>query len=231
VKILLVDDDLDLVDLMAYALRRAGLDVITAYEAPAALKALETKRPDLAVLDVNLGAANGFDLLKDIRRRSEIPIIMLTVLNHEDDKLRGLDLGAEDYITKPFSHRELIARIRAQLRRHALEWSPPQPTETEIQVGRLTLNVAGHSVANNGERINLTVTEFRLLHYLMLNAGTVVPTRAVLKQVWGYDDPGGTDVVRATVHRVRRKLEDDPNSPQLLHTVPGVGIMLKPEPR
>jgi len=230
-KILLVDDDLDLVDLLAYALRRAGLDVIPAYDAPAALKLLESKRPDLAVLDVHLGSWNGFDLLKEIRRGSEIPIIMLTVLNHEDDKLRGLDLGAEDYITKPFSHRELIARIRAQLRRHALAWSAPKPVETEVQVGHITLNVAGHSVANNGERINLTVTEFRLLHYLMLNAGTVVPTRAILKQVWGYDDPCGTDVVRATVHRVRRKLEDNPNSPQLLHTVPGVGIMLQSEPR
>ena len=229
-KILLVNDDRELVDLLTFVLRRAGLDALSAFDASTALELLETERPDLAVLDVSLGSGSGFDLLRDLRRRSRIPVIMLTARNAEDDKVRGLELGADDYLTKPFSHRELVARIRAQLRRHGQEWSAPRPGETLLQVGPVTLNVAEHAVTKKGGPIDLTVTEFRLLHYLMTNAGAVVPTRAILKQVWGYDDPGGTDVVRVTVHRLRRKLEDDPNRPRLVHTVPGVGVMLKPEP-
>ncbi|HYW90687.1 MAG TPA: response regulator transcription factor, partial [Chloroflexota bacterium] len=133
-----------------------------------------------------------------------------------------------DYLTKPFSHRELIARIRAQLRRSGQEWQPQRRTlATRLQVGSITLDMAEHSVTKAGQPVSLTVTEFRLLHCLMSNAGAVVPTATLLKQVWGYADPGGSDVVRVTVHRLRRKLESDPGRPSLLHTIPGVGVMMK----
>jgi len=230
VKILLAEDDRDLVDLLSFAFRRAGFDALAAYDSPAALKLLNDEKPDLAVLDVNLGSDDGFDLLRDLRRSSDIPVIMLTARVAEDDKLLGLELGADDYLTKPFSHRELIARIRAHLRRHGAGSSPPKRPEGALRVGPIVLKVAEHSASRDGQPLHLTVTEFRLLRYLMSNAGSVVPTHAILKHVWGYDDPSGTDVVRVTVHRLRRKLEEDPDNPRLLHTVPGVGALLNPEP-
>jgi two-component system response regulator VicR len=229
-QILLVDDDRELTDLLAFALNRAGLEPIAAHDAQTAVRLFEEKQPDLAVLDINLGGASGLDVLKTLRRDSQVPIIMLTALDSEEDKVRGLELGADDYLTKPFSHRELIARIRAQLRRSGQEWTPRRAPETRLEVGPIVLDVAEHSVTKERQPISLTVTEFRLLHCLMAHAGSVVPTGTLLKQVWGYQDPGGTDVVRVTVHRLRRKLEDDPARPSFLHTIPGVGVLLKPEP-
>ena len=229
-KVLVVDDDRDLVDVLTFAFRRAGLDALPAHDSPTALKILEREQPDIAVLDVNMGAWNGFDLLKDLRRRSRIPVIMLTARDAENDKVLGLDLGADDYLTKPFSHRELVARIRAHLRRRGEEWTPPTPAENLLEVGPIKINVAEHSATKDGRRLDLTVTEFRLLYFLMVNAATTVPTRAILKQVWGYDDPSGTNVVRVAAHRLRRKLEEDPTNPRLLLTIPGVGFMLKREP-
>jgi two-component system response regulator VicR len=228
-QILLVDDDRELIDLLAFALKRAGLEPLAAHDAESAVRLFDEKQPDLAVLDVNLGGASGLEVLKSLRRRSQVPIIMLTALDSEEDKVRGLELGADDYLTKPFSHRELIARIRAQLRRSGQEWTPRKAPETRLEVGPIVLDLAEHSVAKDRQPISLTVTEFRLLHCLMTHAGAVVPTGTLLKQVWGYQDPGGTDVVRVTVHRLRRKLEDDPSRPTFLHTIPGVGVLLKPE--
>ena len=226
-RILLVDDDRELIDLLAFALKRAGLDPISAHDATSALRQFEERHPDLVVLDINLGASTGLDVLKELRRRSQLPVIMLTALDSEEDKVRGLEAGADDYLTKPFSHRELIARIRAQLRRSGEAWSPRRAPETRFQVGSITLDLAEHSVTKAGQQVSLTVTEFRLLHCLMTNAGSVVPTGAILKQVWGYQDASGSDVVRVTVHRLRRKLEADPTRPHLLHTIPGVGVLLK----
>jgi two-component system response regulator VicR len=228
VAILLVDDDRELIDLLAFALRRAGFDTIAAYDGASAVRLFEEREPDLVVLDIGLGTSSGLDVLKELRQGgSEVPVIMLTAFDSEEDKVRGLEAGADDYLTKPFSHRELIARIRAQLRRSAQEWRARQPSETRLEVGPITLDVGDHSVTRSGQPVGLTVTEFRLLHCLMSNAGRVVPTGELLKQVWGYQDPGGSDVVRVTVHRLRRKLEHDPSRPTLLHTIPGVGVLLK----
>ena len=226
-RILLVDDDRELIDLLAFALNRAGLEPVAAHDAAGALRLFEERHPDLVVLDINLGASSGLEVLKDLRRRSQLPVIMLTALDSEEDKVRGLDAGADDYLTKPFSHRELIARIRAQLRRSGQDWPARRAPETRLEVGSIILDMAEHSVTRAGQPISLTVTEFRLLHCLMTNAGTVVPTSTLLKQVWGYQDAGGSDVVRVTVHRLRRKLEQDPTRPSLLHTIPGVGVLLK----
>lgn len=226
-RILLVDDDRELIELLAFALKRAGLEPLAAHDASGAIRVFEEREPDLVVLDINLGASSGLDVLKDLRRRSQLPVIMLTALDSEEDKVRGLETGADDYLTKPFSHRELIARIRAQLRRSGQEWSGRRAPESRLQVGSITLDMAEHSVTKAGQPVAVTVTEFRLLQCLMSNAGTVVPTGTLLKQVWGYQDVSGSDVVRVTVHRLRRKLEDDPQRPALLHTIPGVGVLLK----
>src|SRR5205085_3382697 len=142
----------------------------------------EERQPDLVVLDINLGAASGLEVLKDLRRRSQLPVIMLTAPDSEEDKVRGLEAGADDYLTKPFSHRELIARIRAQLRRSGQEWPVKRAPETRLEVGTIVLDLAEHSVTKAGLQVSLTVTEFRLLHCLMSNAGRVVPTADLLKQ-------------------------------------------------
>jgi DNA-binding response OmpR family regulator len=226
-RILLVDDDRELIDLLAFALRRAGLEPLAAHDASSALRTFDERQPDLVVLDINLGPSSGLDVLRELRKRAALPVIMLTALDSEEDKVRGLEAGADDYLTKPFSHRELIARIRAQLRRSGQEWQTRRAPETRLEVGSIVLDMAEHSVSKSGAPVALTVTEFRLLHCLMSNAGTVVPTGTLLKQVWGYNDPGGSDVVRVTVHRLRRKLEQDPSRPALLHTIPGVGVLLK----
>jgi DNA-binding response OmpR family regulator len=170
------------------------------------------------------------DLLRELRRTSAVPVILLTSRGGEDDKVAGLDQGADDYVTKPFSHKELIARIRSQFRRRNTAWQPLGGAEGEIEAGGIVLNHAEHAATKDGRPLNLSVTEFRLLHFLMSHAGNVVPSSAVLRQVWGYDDPSGTDVVRVTIFRLRRKLEDDPARPRLLHTVPGVGFLFKREP-
>lgn len=227
-RILLVDDDRELIDLLAFALGRAGLDPLSAHDGASALRLYDERQPDLIVLDINLGASSGLDVLRELRKRSSLlPVIMLTALDSEEDKVRGLDAGADDYLTKPFSHRELIARIRANLRRSGQEFQAKKAPETRLEVGSIVLDLAEHSVTNEGQPVSLTVTEFRLLHCLMSNAGRVVPTSDLLKQVWGYQDPGGSDVVRVTVYRLRRKLENDPTRPHLLHTIPGVGVLLK----
>ena len=231
-RILLVDDDRELIDLLAFALKRAGLEPISAHDVASALRIFQDRQPDLVVLDINLGASNGLELLKQLRHISDRPVIMLTALDSEEDKVRGLELGADDYLTKPFSHRELIARIRAQLRRSGQDTSQTasrRPPETRLSVGSLILDLAVHSVTKSGQQVPVTVTEFRLLHCLMSNAGAVVPTSTLLKQVWGYADGGGSDVVRVTVHRLRRKLEEDPSRPSILQTIPGVGVLLKAE--
>lgn len=229
-RLLIVDDDRDLIDLLTFALQRAGFEVLSAPDPPAATRLIEAEQPDLIVLDINLRGWSGLDLLRDLRRTSAVPVILLSARTTEDDKVNGFELGADDYLTKPFSHRELIARIRAQFRRRDAQWQPPQAAAVEYRAGGIVLNAAEHSVTKDGQPLSLSVTEFRLLQYLMANAGSVVPTGHVLRQVWGYDDPSGSDVVRVTIFRLRRKLEDDPSHPTLLHTISGVGFLLKPGP-
>lgn len=227
-RVLLLDDDRELVDLLAFALRRAGMTPLPAYSPAQVLNLLEEERPDLLVLDVNLGTASGLDVLRDVRRRSQVPVIMLSGLDAEEDKVRGLEMGADDYVSKPFSHRELISRIRAQVRRTGHIGVVEQRASEPVNIEPLQLNPAEFSAFKDGQPLRLTLTEFRLLHYLMMNVGTVVPTPTLLRHVWGYSDPTAADVVRVAVHRLRRKVEDDPQHPQLLHTVPGVGVMFKP---
>ncbi len=225
-KILLVDDDRDLAELLVFALPRAGFEVVATHDATDALRLAGEQAPDIVLLDLDLGTENGFDLLRKLQELAELPVILLTARSSPEDKVLGLELGADDYVTKPFSYPELVARIRALLRR-IKRWVPDRPRV--VRVGPLELNPAEHTVQQFGKDLELTVTEFRLLSYLMTHDGVVIPTRDLMKQVWGLDDHAVTDVVRAAVYRLRRKLGDDPRHARLLHTIPGVGVMLKSE--
>ena len=226
--VLIVDDDLELCAVLELSFKRAGLTTAVAHDVEGALRLYEAEPPDVVVLDLGLGTDDGYEVLRGIRRRASTPVIMLTALDREDDKVRGLELGADDYVTKPFGHRELVARVQAQMRRsgHGLPETSEGPRV--MRVGPLLMDVDRHVATKDGAPLDLTVTEFRLLHALMREPDTVIPTRRLLKQVWGYDDPGSTDVVRVTVHRLRRKLGDDPAEPTLIRTISGVGVMLAP---
>lgn len=228
-KVLVVEDDRDLVELLTFTLGRAGFETLVAHEPDSALTILRENDPDLVLLDINLGGWNGLDLLAEVRRMSRLPVILLTARDREDDKVRGLEAGADDYVTKPFSHRELIARIRARLRTRgpAVETHAPAAA---LQVGPVLLNAAEHAAALDGHELSLTVTEFRLLHYLMSRANTAVPAKDVLRHVWGYSDGSGAETLRMAISRLRRKLGETAEQPRLLHTVTGVGFALRPPP-
>lgn len=224
-KVLVVDDDADILGLLEFLLGRTGVLALPARDPASAMALFESEHPDIAIVDVVLGETSGFDLVARLRARSDMPIMILSGCKTDDDKVHGLEVGADDYLAKPFSHRELVARIGAQLRR--LRTARDRGDERVVMhVGALTLNVAEHTADKEGRSLQLTATEFRLLHCLMDRASTVVPTKSLLREVWGYDDAGARDALRVTLYRLRRKLEDDPRSPQLLRTVPGVGLML-----
>ena len=225
-KVLVLDNDRELVEMLAFALRRSGFEVLSAFDIGSALVQARRK-PNIAIIDLNLGLENGLEFLGTLRARSPLPVIMLSARDAEDDIVRALEIGADDYLTKPFSYRELIARIRAHLRR-AEPASMPGSGEPILQVGPIAVDWARRSVWVSGQPVELTVTEFRLMHCLAVNAGRVVPTAAILQQIWGYDDRNAGDVVRVTVHRLRRKLGDDASDPRLIHTVARVGFMLDP---
>ena len=223
--ILLVDDEQALTDLLSGIVREAGFVPLTAAEPKAAIELLE-KRPLLAVIDLNLRPHDGFALLAELRRRSrELPIIVLTARNTEDDKVRALEMGADDYVVKPFGHREILARIRAHARR--LQSERQEEPDAALEVGPLRLDPADQTLHMEGVSTRLTGTEFRLLHYLMSRSDAIVPTGAIAQHVWGFDDQPAREVVRVTVHRLRRKLGEDGTRPRFIRTVPGIGLRLE----
>jgi DNA-binding response OmpR family regulator len=225
-KILVVDDDLDLSALIAFALRQAGYFVVDATDGEQALRRFADETPDLVVLDGNLPKLDGFEVCRRLRAESRVPILMLTVRADEADLVRGLDLGADDYLTKPFSPRTLLARIRALLRRSGLEKSDA------LASGRLTLDVARHEVAvDDAGAVRLTKLEFRLLQLLVAHAGQAIETDRLLHHVWGHRAAADRQLLKQLVHRLRQKIEGDPAEPRFLLTVPGVGYELDPEGR
>ncbi|HKY52412.1 MAG TPA: response regulator transcription factor [Candidatus Limnocylindria bacterium] len=226
-EILLVDDEQALVDLLAFIVQQAGYIPLVATEPTGALELLERQEPIVALIDLNhLHPWDGFELLVDLRRRRpSLPIIVLTARSSEDDKVRALDLGADDYVVKPFGHRELLARIRAHARRAVGDRA--ERTPAVMEVGSFRLDPGERTLYLDGVPTRLTGTEFRLLQYLMSHSDAVVPTAAVAKHVWGFNDAPARDVVRVTVHRLRRKLGDDGERQKFIHTVPGVGLRLR----
>jgi DNA-binding response OmpR family regulator/HPt (histidine-containing phosphotransfer) domain-containing protein len=226
-RVLVVDDDLVQVDVVSFLLRRAGFEPITELDAESAVRQFEQQQPDLVILDVRLGEADGLDLLRQFRKqRPMVPILMLTAATDEEDKVRGLELGADDYLAKPFGHRELTARVRALLRR-GVRPAAEAPLPQRVTVGPLVLDPMAHEVTRSGVRIEVTPTEFRLLQAVMARPNAVVPARTLLKEVWGHQDMTARNVLRVTASRLRAKLETEPAAPQLLHTVPGEGLLLR----
>ena len=220
-KILIADDDRDLLGLIAFTLTQAGYLVVKAGDGPAAIHAFQGESPDLAVLDINMPGASGFQVCETIRARSRIPIMMLTVRGEEEDLVKALDLGADDYLTKPFSPRTLLARIKALLRRAGIESSAP------VSAGRLALDAEEHTVRiDAGEPVRLTKLELRLLQMLLANVGRTVSSDRLLIQVWGHRNSGDRQLLKQLVHRLRHKIETDPANPQLLQTSAGSGYKL-----
>ncbi len=225
-KVLVVDDDLDLLSIISFALRQAGYLVVEAKDGRAALAGFEKERPDLAILDVNLPHVNGLDVLKRIRGDGvTTPILLLTVRSSEADQVQGLDLGADDYLTKPFSPRTLLARVRALLRRAGIEKPAP------FAAGDIVLDADRQAVSvKGGDPVRLTAMEFRLLHLLLANAGRTLTTERITGHVWGYRGMGDKQLLKQLVHRLRRKVEPDASAPAYLVAISGVGYALHPTP-
>jgi len=220
-KALVVDDDTVLAELVAFGLRRDGFEVIQAHDGQAALRRWEEEEPDIIVLDVNMPKIDGFAVCRRIRAQANTPIILLTVRGEEDDIVRGLELGADDYVLKPFSPRQLVARMHAVLRR-----AGRTPTPAVRQVGRLTLDLSRRELrVGKSDPIVLTPLECELLDLLMLNAGHVLTHTAIIDQVWG-PEGADRDMLRQVVHRLRNKIEPDSSEPIYIETVPGLGYGL-----
>jgi DNA-binding response OmpR family regulator len=221
VKILVADDDRDLLAVIAFALTQAGFLVEQASDGGQALKLFETTAPELVLLDVNMPVANGFQVCEAIRARSRVPIMMLTVRGEEEDLVRALELGADDYLTKPFSPRTLVARIKALLRRAGLENAAP------VAAGRVKLDLDEHTVQiGEGGPVRVTKLELRLLQMLLANAGHTVGSDRLLLHVWGHRGAGDRQLLKQLVHRLRQKLEREPAAPEVLQTAPGAGYRL-----
>jgi DNA-binding response OmpR family regulator len=212
-KVLIADDDADLRDLIAFTLTQAGYLVIKAADGNAAVRSFAEESADLVVLDINMPGLSGFQVCEAIRARSRVPVMMLTVRGEEEDLVRALGLGADDYLTKPFSPRTLLARIQALMRRAGME------STNVLEAGRVALDPEEHTVRiAQGEPVRLTKLELRLLQMLLANAGHTVSSDRLLVQVWGHRSGGDRQLLKQLVHRLRQKIEADPAAPVLLRT-------------
>jgi DNA-binding response OmpR family regulator len=224
-KILIVDDDIELRELIGFALRQAGYLVIQAADGPEALHAFDREQPDLVILDINLPGINGLEVCRRIRAEATTPIMMLTVRSSEEDQVQGLDTGADDYLTKPFSPRTLLARVRALLRRAEIDRPAAQAVgDVQLDVEQQTVSIRG------GLPTRLTNLEFRLLQYLVSNAEHTIPAERLTTHVWGYRGVGDRQLLKQLVHRLRQKIEQNPAEPRYLMTVAGIGYVLQPLP-
>lgn len=227
-KVLVVDDDRVLAEILTFTLQRMGLSVIQAFDGRSALQRWQEETPDLIMLDVNLPDISGFDLCQQIRAQTETPIILLTVRDQEDDIVHGLEIGADDYITKPYSPRQLVARVQALLRRTGRIPEKTLPSATR-QIGNLSLDVQRREVVrDSGTPVSLTPLETDLLDYLMLNPGHVLTNDVLIDKIWG-PKGGNRNMLRQLVHRLRHKIEPDPAAPRYIETVAGLGYgFIKP---
>ena len=221
-KILIVDDEKNIVDILRFNLEKEGYSIIEAYDGETGLELAMNENPDLVLLDLMLPKMDGFTVCRKIRESSGVPIIMLTAKEEEVDKVLGLELGADDYITKPFSQRELMARIKANLRRISMNDSTGSSGNV-IKCGDLTIDVDRYEVKRNDTVIELTLREFELVRFLAANKGQIFSRENLLEKVWGYEYYGDVRTVDVTVRRVREKLEPEPGSAKYLLTKRGVG--------
>jgi len=227
--ILVVDTDADLIDLVCYTFRRSGIDVIPAYDGNTALRLWKSKGPELVLLDLEVPRVSGWEVCEQICREGSTPVIVLSALSAEKTIAQALELGADDYITKPFSFNLLLARVRAVLRRVQRVGGAAMSGWQALTAGDLVLDTRSHAVTRGGRPLRLTVTEFKLLHELMLHAGQVLPYQTLVDRVWGYDDGADAGLLRGHVLNLRRKLEDGRGGVTLIHTVYGVGYSFRRE--
>jgi two-component system response regulator RegX3 len=220
--ILLVEDEESIVTPLVEALRREGFDAAVSATASESLEAFERARPDLVLLDVMLPDGSGFEVCRELRARSRVPIIMLTARGEEADRVAGLELGADDYVVKPFSARELVARVRAVLRRAAE--ASERRAEGATEIGELRVDPARRTASFRREELELSRKEFDLLRLLVDNAGSVVTRERLIDEVWDTNWFGSTKTLDVHVSGLRKKLGDDPNEPRYIHTVRGVGF-------
>ena len=231
-KILVVDDEKPISDIIKFNLKKEGYDVYTAYDGEEALQKVEEVNPDLILLDLMLPKIDGLEVAREVRKTHNMPIIMVTAKDAEIDKVLGLEMGADDYVTKPFSNRELVARVKANLRRQSSTMAEAQAAEEEsknndIAIGDLVIHPDAYVVSKRGEKIELTHREFELLYYLAKHIGQVMTREHLLQTVWGYDYFGDVRTVDVTVRRLREKIEDNPSRPIWLVTRRGVGYYLR----
>ncbi|MEN2665880.1 response regulator YycF [Listeria aquatica] len=228
-KVLVVDDEKPIADIVKFNLNKEGFDVYCAYDGDEALELVEEVQPDLILLDIMLPGRDGIEVCREVRKKYDMPIIMVTAKDSEIDKVLGLELGADDYVTKPFSNRELIARVKANLRRHSKISSQAveENENSELEIGSLVIHPDAYVASKRGETIELTHREFELLHYLAKHMGQVMTREHLLQTVWGYDYFGDVRTVDVTVRRLREKIEDNPSHPAWLVTRRGVGYYLR----
>ena len=219
-RILIVEDEVSFSDPLSYVLRKEGYDVAVAETGPAGIAEFDANGADLVLLDLMLPGLSGVDVCRVLRQKSSVPIIMLTAKDSEIDKVVGLEIGADDYVTKPYSSRELLARIKAVLRRLS---EPEDLTPPTIEAGPVRMDVDRHTVTVNGESMSLPLKEFELLEMLLRNSGRVLTRMQLIDRVWGSDYVGDTKTLDVHVKRLRAKIEPDPGNPQHIVTVRGLG--------
>jgi len=221
-KILIVDDEKNIVDILKFNLKKEGFDVVEAYDGEQAMNMVILEKPDLILLDVMLPKMDGFMVCRKIRESFSTPILMLTAKEEEVDKVLGLELGADDYITKPFSMRELMARVKANLRRVAVD-EQAKSTGNVIKCGDLVIDLERYVVERDGKVIELTLREFELVKFLAIQQDQVFTRETLLEKVWGYEYYGDVRTVDVTIRRLREKLEKNPSNPEYIMTRRGVG--------
>ena len=223
--VLIVEDERAIVEILKFNLKREGYETLEALDGETGLLLAQTKDPDLILLDVMLPKMNGFDICRTLRDESRTtPIIMLTAREEEMDKVFGLETGADDYMTKPFSMKELMARVKANIRRRSMEYTPAQTAAANtVEANGLLLNQDTYQVTKNGAPVDLTQKEYDLLSYLIRERGKVFSREDLMQRVWNYDYYGDMRTVDVTVRRLREKIEDDPGKPQYILTRRGVG--------
>ena len=226
ISVLIVEDEESLADPLSFLLRKEGFEATVVTDGPSALAQFDRAGADIVLLDLMLPGMPGTDVCRQLRQRSNVPVIMVTARDSEIDKVLGLELGADDYITKPYSARELIARIRAVLRRGG-DADDSQPADDVLEAGPVWMDVERHVVTANGTPITLPLKEFDLLEYLMRNSGRVLTRGQIIHRVWGADYVGDTKTLDVHVKRLRSKIETDPTNPVHLVTVRGLGYKLE----
>lgn len=229
--ILVVDDEKPISDIIKFNLSKEGYNIETAFDGNEAVQKFEAVKPDLVILDLMLPGMDGLEVAKEIRKTSHTPIIMLSAKDSEFDKVIGLEIGADDYVTKPFSNRELLARVKAQLRRvetiETVAEESLQSSPTEIEIGHLQILPEAFIAKKNGEEVELTHREFELLYHLAQHIGQVMTREHLLETVWGYDYFGDVRTVDVTIRRLREKIETTPSRPEYILTRRGVGYFMK----